>query len=745
MLLLASMLLLAGSSSAQVLPSELVSLRTDRNIYVAGEVLWFAATCEQAYPTELRLSSTLYLELLNDQGKAVIQQKYSLVDGHSSGGAELPDVIESGHYFLRAYTQYQRNFPPESYATCLITILNPNDLPSETNISADSALAVRFESGRPLAGIASRMVVKVPDGSIAPDSLRLQDQRGVLIASPDVFFGEFCLMEVSLEAGQSYRLSFHDTTGKVWTRQLAAANAAGLSLTQAASARGITITIFPTPALMELPQVQLRIAGPDFQCSTMLRIDLVKDGLTHLIPASALGRGEHYLLVNTEAGIPLYAGALHTANYSVQEATVELSDENVAPRSEIHISLTLPSEGGGYTVALRKVSPQRPVMANLWHNPWLYRSLMDEVPTGQQEMAEVLAHDYLLRQYASLAAPSPMLWKPESRDLGISGIVRKKQTDEPAEGVLTVVSVLGTHPQIHSQKTDKEGRFHVPLRDLEGIETVFVGATPTEGQPLKVLINRDFTKETPEIRHDPLRYSPALHQYYEQLYIATQTARLFELPATTAAYLPMRRESLPVNLGKPDVTVFVDEFIELPTMEDMIRNIVPKVTIHGEVGQRHLAVYEDVSLMTRHSPLIMLDYAAIFDVEALLKLSPKKIARFDVFQGEYYLGEQRIGGIISIFTHTDDFARYPFGEEGVFATYTTIQPGVAYEAVMAGTSAPKHQPDFRHLLYWNPNMRPGAQQLSLQAPDEAGAYEIVIESSVDKRIMRKTFVIRSGK
>ncbi len=724
-------LLMAGRASLLTaqktdLPTETVVLSCDRQHYLAGEVIWFSASCTQTPATDETLSTTLYLELLNGQGQAVIQQKYALSAGLTSGGIETNEVLPSGHYFLRAYTQYQRNFPVEQFSYSRITLLNPSL--SSPAAGKDSLFSFRFETGKPLVNVPVRMVVRMPRGDISADSLCLKDQHGTVVGRAQQAAGRFALMKVTAEADNSYFLEFHDTTGTVWRRKLPAAQAQGLTLRQQITPKGLSLTLLPTAALTQDRRVLISLRGPDFQLIAQQNTDLVVSGGTVSFSRDVLQKGRNYLFVADLAGNPLYATTFLWEEKTAPAPGISVSAKSVDEGTPFSVSLDLPAPGS-YSVAVRKVAPVNveQQLEHLWHNPWAMLSEETSDSPENLPLTETLISAYLLQKYAHLQAPTRLDWVPESRDLSISGWVKDPATGQPVAEVLTMVSMVGEHPQLHSQLSGADGSFRIPLRDLEGIETVFVGVKSTLEQKLEVLVNRDFAKEMPDIQQEPFSYDPELHRYFEALFVANQAARIFDLPETTPAYAPRSHKPLPFNLGEPNLTIRVDEFIELETMEELFQNIVPKVSVNGPPGNRHLAIYNDTDMSYEHDPLILLDQAAVFDVEALLGISPKKIARFEVFQGAYYLGDQRFEGIVSISTHTDDFARYPFGADGAFVKYTATQPGVAFEAIVTGAETPAHQPDLRTTLYWNPVFSGGISTLELVAPDVPGAYEVVVE------------------
>ncbi len=107
--------------------SERVILQTDRDIYMAGEELFFTAACFTGAGRSLpQLSNILYVELIDCSTRIpALRKKYKITNFRVSNSVVIPPEINAGVYLLRAYTLYMQNFQAASFANHFITILNP--------------------------------------------------------------------------------------------------------------------------------------------------------------------------------------------------------------------------------------------------------------------------------------------------------------------------------------------------------------------------------------------------------------------------------------------------------------------------------------------------------------------------------------------------------------------------------------------------------------------------------------------
>lgn len=87
-------------------PPESAYIQTSKDIYEAGEDLWFKVyllNSSTLRPSEL--SKTLYLQLVKEDTKIVVwQEKYELEEGFSNGRILLKVDMDEGNYLIKAFT-----------------------------------------------------------------------------------------------------------------------------------------------------------------------------------------------------------------------------------------------------------------------------------------------------------------------------------------------------------------------------------------------------------------------------------------------------------------------------------------------------------------------------------------------------------------------------------------------------------------------------------------------------------------
>ena len=88
--------------------AERIYLQTDKQLYLAGELVYLKVLTVTPEKQPLAFSKIAYVELL-DEANSRVQVKINLTNGVGEGWLEMPVDLPTGHYRLIAYTRFMRN------------------------------------------------------------------------------------------------------------------------------------------------------------------------------------------------------------------------------------------------------------------------------------------------------------------------------------------------------------------------------------------------------------------------------------------------------------------------------------------------------------------------------------------------------------------------------------------------------------------------------------------------------------
>lgn len=153
-------------------------IQTDKDYYITGENIWYKVFLVNGIThTATQKSNVVYLELFNDVGKILVQQKLFVQDFGANGAIEILENFDQGNYTLRAYTKYMLNEKEVFFHSKEISIrvpeninfVNPNTTTEanseKTNSETQEKPLISFypEGGNLVSGIPSILGIKVTD------------------------------------------------------------------------------------------------------------------------------------------------------------------------------------------------------------------------------------------------------------------------------------------------------------------------------------------------------------------------------------------------------------------------------------------------------------------------------------------------------------------------------------------------------------------------------------------------------
>jgi len=214
---------------------ENIYVHTDKPYYYPGEAMWFKGYINYGTPLwRDSLSRTVYVELIDPQDKIIKSKTLKIDSGFFHNDFHLPDTLTAGAYYLRAYTNFNRNFGDSVLYVKPIPVLNITD---KVNLNADQittdeesviSLTTDKEKYTPRDKITVNLAVKDEDGNPMSSNLSVSvtDATQVVpVTTSSTILEGFPLKEIhaksdkytlpySIEYGISFTGQFFNTENK---------------------------------------------------------------------------------------------------------------------------------------------------------------------------------------------------------------------------------------------------------------------------------------------------------------------------------------------------------------------------------------------------------------------------------------------------------------------------------------------------------------------------------------------------
>ncbi len=119
-------LTLVADLKAENIISENVVIETDRDIYIAGEDLYFGVFVNSGHRNTEPVSKICYLVLRNEKN-TILKFYVKINNSGTQSSFYLPDTLKTGYYEIVAFTNSMRNFGEEAYSRKQLIIVNRFD------------------------------------------------------------------------------------------------------------------------------------------------------------------------------------------------------------------------------------------------------------------------------------------------------------------------------------------------------------------------------------------------------------------------------------------------------------------------------------------------------------------------------------------------------------------------------------------------------------------------------------------
>ena len=725
-------------------PIEQITVHTDRDLYLTGEKIWFKANCFVSEgEIEHNLSNVLYIELYNRNREYIVKRKFNISEGNTYGSIDIPLEFVSGNYFLRAYTQYLKNYQSEYYFTSLLTIIDPRiPLPETHNGIHKSQVEIIPQGGMLHEGITSNVVIKVDDNTISKlDKATILDGDKVNITEVEVSENGFGIFDLTPENSKNYFIQLILNNNDTIVEPIPPVSENGVYIKSKISSNEKLIVDIISKDLAQ--DYNLVFKSNNFQTQEEVPIGIEKELTQFTYPIGSFNKGVNYILLeNNNGDIVSYHAFFNSVNEEI-DLKINTQKTNYSPRELVELTISpenLINEGflNVSVSVVKKGASTYPndIPTHILNSPQILASYFNNVDLVNQlnkadiEILmtyfnkEIMNGKYLSNLFGKPA--NDFQWITEIRDVSISGVVFNKRNNLPVANIPVYISVFKENPQIHINRTNENGEFVFSLNKFVESQDIFLCAKTPRLSDFEIRINNDFSHNFSILNNISLSIDTSSSRLIEEMFVNLQAGKSFK---TEAGKKQPPSSNFPFSFDEPQITIRLDDYVSTSSLETAIREFVPAVKIHEERGVYSLSITNNRARTTYHYPLILVDNIPIFNVNDLLEVAPPSIEKIDVYKYPLILGDNFINGTFILTTNTKDFGGIKMPKGSIFLEYQTISPSYSFEPQKYSSSYKKSSrlADFRNLLYWNPNLTINNEtSVSFYTSDHCSEYDIIV-------------------
>jgi hypothetical protein len=697
-ILLTYSLFMQGTATAQQdqtsgpLPAETVLLSTDRSLYLAGEMIYLSATILESDNFMVSyLSKIIRIELMSSEGKAGIHNTLWSDNGTMAGIIRLPNNLPTGWYRLRAYTSWMRNRGSSLFAYRDLRIINPADAGRLNEYTLNDTLMVSIIAGNEIALTGSPNHCAVRGVTTRGRPVAVQ---GVLLSSLNDTVTHFSTGDTGWgtldwipKTGAGYRIVIESDPGMpvVTTVPQHSENTVSVTISvplptgdHAGSNRNLEVTLTGN-----IPESGIKLLVHRVSSWYMFNeAKTLNNRLTFVIPTADLPDGLiAFSFLNNDnntlasalwlKGDPFAGSGTVTTKPVSGDNSTDLLTEYRTGAGNVE---------GYYTLTTRRREPVEipdlfiaaiPGWHTTWDIPadragregWLiangYESFVAEsfFKEGRSNPSIPLInfHDIIdIRQ-------SMVEFVPETRGIKLSGtLIHENGT--PAG--FHILSLTGLNDNLFiTTRTFSDGRFHFAMPGREGSKDLLLSHTIRPDEEMSLSISPEFDPRLSGLPPKNIYLTDAEKIYVNDLII---DCRLSNIYRDTSVNIPAadNRKSTGKGMfyGNPDRVIYIDDYIKLPDMRELIFEVVPFVNVKREGDDFSLKIISEIPFPRNYDPLILIDGIPLLRFRRFLELPPERFERIDIINSIYIHGNQIFAGVVNFLSANGDMAGLDFPE-----------------------------------------------------------------------------------
>lgn len=684
---------------------ETVRLESDRHIYLPGEIVRFRArVLEQDTYHDSWLSRNLRIELLDPAGNPVDQQNIKLLDAKLSGRIQLPLDVKTGWYYLKAYTNWMRNFSTDGFGLLPIKVVNP------ANFNSDSLLQVQgeFEIRLYPIGNETGVFAGFSDGQGVKLSGWILNEQGDTLAPFSTHNSGWGFMNTNLSAGGSYQVSLEGIKRTNYQNTAKVLLPEGPLMIIEDVEQNLSVSV-PMPATSDLRNRKLIV----HQSYTVFWAS--EESLSrYQIPKSILPAGIIQISLLGEDG-QIIAKRLWS-DYNPESARIEnITEEEVYKiRSSYSLDLSQVNSELDYSVMIARDEPGNPLKNFIPGIPgW---NCNYSVPNDYQAFKGWLSGNYYHEELFQRE------YLPETRSGVISGRVIDKNTSQGVSKTGICITILNDN-YFDASHTDQNGHFHFAMPGYSGSTDFILNLTSVVDSSLQIEITSPYDPRPIEL----LKSYSLSEEEEEFIQIQSINLQLKQIYNTFVAPPDNTIKSIETKktfFHPPDYTVVVNDFIKLANIREVIYEVVPNVVVRKKNGFEYLKVNNDHPFSSIYETLILLDGIPLANHHNLLELPPDRIETIEVKNKIYIHGRSIFSSIVNFVSPNKDYAGLDLPENSVLSTFDLPVPEAPTSINKPGTSL--SIPVLENTLLWKSGLKLPNGRMQFHTNDLTGKFQISV-------------------
>ena len=280
------------------------------------------------------------------------------------------------------------------------------------------------------------------------------------------------------------------------------------------------------------------------------------------------------------------------------------------------------------------------------------------------------------------------------------------------------LALVGKDASIFDGQIQKNGKMRYYTSNLYGALTVCVNGYTFDDNPVKMEFEAPYEIVLP----DSL---PALNVYYKEKDLKDRSisAQIEKSKRDITLGTIISHETKVLGMS-PDYFYDLDEYTKFRTIREILIEFVAGIRARNVNKHKQLFTFDqDTHNYSRWAALVLLDGMPVYDIDALMEYDARRIKYVQIYRGRFQFGNDPCQGVISFISRKGSLQDFQVDPGTQMYTYDFPQNRPVFLSPIYDDNTTR-QPDFRHTLYFNPQV---SGNCDFYTSDLPGTYEISLQ------------------
>lgn len=312
----------------------------------------------------------------------------------------------------------------------------------------------------------------------------------------------------------------------------------------------------------------------------------------------------------------------------------------------------------------------------------------------------------------------------------ISGYLRLKTTDEPLKNTDLSLAFVGKTARCQFTRTDENGKFNFVVKE-SGLNEIVIQPLSPDVIGYYIDINQPFSSSFSKFMAAPFYIDSSKLDALNKVIIGMQVHNIYEPFGQT--HSKTQKPVIPDFYGTPENSIKMADYIELTTLREVVKEIIPNVYTLRQNGKYDFKLINKFRGQPfENKPLVLIDGVPVYDFEKVLGISSKEIERADIVNTRYFFSLNIFDGIVSFITKKGNLSVLDFDNSIFRQAYEGCQDQKEFYFPDYSKSDLKNSriPDYRNTLCWIPDLhtgKDGKTDFDFYTSDETSEFTVVVE------------------